>query len=128
MICLECVLRTEIDPIKENGFSLNLQERDDLSLKLSLMQTSQMFWSFLIINLLEPNVCYITWNRQQDALTYTVTKTKELTCFKEKTSISTLNVKSLKLVDHFPYIGSNVSSTESKVAFERHRLLLTVSR
>ncbi len=38
---------------------------------------------------------------------------KEFRCFKQDDAISTLNDKPLKLVDHFTYLGSNISSTES---------------
>ena len=36
-------------------------------------------------------------------------------CFKEDDIISTVNDKPMKLVDHFTYLGSNISSTESDV-------------
>ena len=39
----------------------------------------------------------------------------EFMCFKQDAAISTLNDKPLKSVDHFTYLGSNVSSTESDV-------------
>ena len=44
----------------------------------------------------------------------------ELICFmyfKQKSTISTLNVKPLKLVDHFTYLSSNISSTVSPVGW-----------
>ena len=37
----------------------------------------------------------------------------EFMCSKQDGAISTLNVKPLKLVDLFPYLGSNISSTKS---------------
>ena len=36
-------------------------------------------------------------------------------CFKQEAAHSTVCRKSLKLVDQFPYIGSNISSTENDV-------------
>ena len=36
-------------------------------------------------------------------------------CFKQNGAISVLNDKPLKLIDHFMYLGSNVSSTERDV-------------
>ena len=36
--------------------------------------------------------------------------------FKQDGTISTLNAKSLKLIDQFTYFGSNISSTESDVS------------
>ena len=41
-------------------------------------------------------------------------KTKFM-CFKQDGAISTLNGKPLKLLDHFTYLGSNISSTESNI-------------
>ena len=39
----------------------------------------------------------------------------EFMCFKQEGTISLLNDKPLKLVNQFPYLGSNISSTESDV-------------
>ena len=39
----------------------------------------------------------------------------EFMCFNERGDISTLNERSLKLVDKFPYLGSSVSSTENDI-------------
>ena len=36
-------------------------------------------------------------------------------CFSQDGSISSLNRKLLKLLDQFPYLSSNISSTESDV-------------
>ena len=40
---------------------------------------------------------------------------KECMCFKREGAISTLSSKPLKLVDKFPYLGSNISSNKSDV-------------
>ena len=39
----------------------------------------------------------------------------EFMCFNQRANISTLNGRSLKLVDKFTYLGSNVSSTENNI-------------
>ena len=39
----------------------------------------------------------------------------EFVCFKREGAISTLNSKTLKLVDNFTYLSSNISSIESNV-------------
>ena len=39
----------------------------------------------------------------------------ECMCFNQRADISTLNSSSLKLVDKFTYLGSNVSSTETYI-------------
>ena len=50
---------------------------------------------------------YIVWNEPLQALEYT--------CFNQTGDISTLNSSSLKLVDKFTYLGSNVSSTVTDI-------------
>ena len=47
---------------------------------------------------------------------------------KQKGAISTLSGKSLKLGDHFTYLGSNISSTESDVNIRRAKALTTIER
>ena len=42
IICLDYVLRTSMDLIKENGFTLKKQEADDIRQKLLRAQTMQM--------------------------------------------------------------------------------------
>ena len=42
IICLDYVLQTSIDLVKENGFTLKKQEADDTLQKLLWMQTLQM--------------------------------------------------------------------------------------
>ena len=39
----------------------------------------------------------------------------EFMCFKQSGDISTLNGRSLKLVDKFTYLGSSISSTENDI-------------
>ena len=39
----------------------------------------------------------------------------EFICFKHERAITTLSSKPLKLVDQFPYLGSNILSTESGI-------------
>ena len=61
--------------------------------------------------MLKPNACCIAW--QQDALDVNSNKTKSIR-FKQIGAIYTLNDKSLKLVDHFSFIVSNISSMREK--------------
>ena len=43
-------------------------------------------------------------------------------CFKLKVAIPTLGGKPLKLVDHFTYLGINISSTESDVSLPLRKM------
>ena len=105
-----------IDLIKENGFILkkvrtrqypadtmtNTDYADDLALLTNTVAKAECF-----LHTLEQAVggigLYMNANKP------------EFMRFKQKEAISTLSVKPLKLVDHFAYISSNISSTESDV-------------
>ena len=52
----------------------------------------------------------------------------EYKCFKQKGVISTQNCKPLKLEDQFPYLGSNISSTENNVKIHLAKVLHAVDR
>ena len=68
-----------------------------------------------VLDLLKLNFYNIVWSRQQEALVSTWTQIKEFTCFNQNGVLFSLNGKTLKLVDQFKYIGSNISSTESDI-------------
>ena len=64
-ICLDCVLWTSINLMKENDFTLKKkQEADNIQQKLLLMQPTEMIKSFLQIHLLKLNLSCIAWSRQ----------------------------------------------------------------
>ena len=69
IICLDYGLRTSIELIKENGFTLKKKKQgaDDNLQKLLRTQTIQMTSCFLQIHLPKPNPCCIAWSRQQAA-------------------------------------------------------------
>ena len=49
-------------------------------------------------------------------------------CFKQDSATSSLNGKPLKLIDHFTYPGSNISSAESDVSIQvKHGLISDLS-
>ena len=51
----------------------------------------------------------------------------EFMCFKQGGAIPTLNAKPLKLIDHFSYLGRNISSTENNVNICFKKLWATIS-
>ena len=116
IICLDYVLRTSIDKIKENGFKI-IKERsrryptktitdadyaDDIALLANApAQAQAMLYS-------------LDWAAAGTVLHVNAHKT-EYMCFDQTGDISTLNGSSLKLVDKFPYLGSSVSSTKTDI-------------
>ena len=53
-------------------------------------------------------------SREQAARGLDINSDKKVLCFKQDNAISTISVKTLKF-EHFTYLGSNISSTESDV-------------
>ena len=116
IICLDYVLRTSIDKIKENGFELKKERSrrysaktitdadyaDDIALLVNAPAQAET-----LLHCLERVAAGI-------GLHVNAHKTKYL-CFNQTGNISTLNGSTLKLVDKFTYLGSSVSSTETDI-------------
>ena len=111
ILCLDNVLRTSIDKMRENSFKLT-KERSrkypaqtitdaDYADDIALLEKAPTQAETLLHSL------------EQAAAGLHVNAYKtEYMCFKQKGDISTLNGSSLKQVDKFTYQGSTVSSTE----------------
>jgi len=116
VICLDYVLRTSLDTIKEKGFTLkkarsrrypaqtvtDADYADDLAL---LADTPAQAESLL----------HSLEEAAKDIGLYVNSGKTEFMSFKKKGNISTLDGKPLKSVEQFTYLGSNISSTESDV-------------
>ena len=116
IICLDYVLRTSIDKIKENGFKLTKERSrrytaktitdanytDDIALLANALAQAKT-----LLHSLERAVASI-------GLHVNANKT-EYMCFNQTGDISTLNGSSLKLIDKFTYLESSVSSTETDI-------------
>ena len=63
----------------------------------------------------KPKPCYIVWNEPLQTSASMSMYTRRNIWFNQTGDISTLNGRSLKLVDKFIYLGSSVSSTETDV-------------
>ena len=117
IICLNYVLRTPIDKMKENGFKLT-KERSrrypaqtitdaDYANDIALLANAPTQAETLLHNL--------EWAAATGiGLHVNAHKTKYI-CLIQKGDISTLNCSSPKLVDKFTYQGSSVSSTETDI-------------
>ena len=115
IICLDYVLRTSIDKIRENDFELTKKSRrysaktitdadyaDDIALLANTPNKAET-----LLHSLEQSAAGI-------GLHINAHKT-EYMCYNQTDDISTLDGTSLKLVDKFTYLGSSVSSTEKDI-------------
>ena len=116
IICLDYVLRTSIDKIRENGFELikkrsirypaktitNANYAKDIALLANTPNQAET-----LLHSLERVVVGI-------GLHVNAHKT-EYMCYNQTGNISTLDGTSLKLVDKFTYLGRGVSSTEKDI-------------
>ena len=120
IICLDYVLRTSMDLIKENGF----EARRRLYLTETITDTDYANDIVLLANI--PTQDESLLHRLEQAaggigVHVNVNKT-EYTSFTREGAISTLNGDPLKLVDEFTYLSSSTSSTESDVNMHLSRV------
>ena len=116
IICLDHVLRTSIDKIRENGFELTKKRcrrhpvktitdavyADDIALLASTPNQAET-----ILHSLERGTPGIGLHVNAQK--------KEYMCYNQTGDITTLDGTPLKLVDRFTYRGSSVSSTEKDI-------------
>ena len=116
IICLDYVLRTSIDKIKENGFKLTKKRSRrypaktitdaDYADDIAILENSPA-QAETLLNSLERAAAGI-------GLHVNAHKT-EYMCYNQTGDISTQNESSLKLVDKFTYLGNSVSSTKTDI-------------
>ena len=116
IICLDYVLRTSIDNIRENGFELTKKKSRRYPAK-TITDADYADDIALLAN--TPNQAETLLHSLERAaagigLHVNAHKT-EFMCFNQKGDISTQDGTSLKLVDKFTYLGSSVSSTEEDI-------------
>ena len=110
IICLDYVLRTSIDKIKENGFELRTDATtitdtdyaDDIAILANTPDQAET-----LLHSLERAAASI-------GLYVNAHKT-EYMCYNQTGDISTLEGTPLKLVDKFTYLGSSIESTEKDI-------------
>ena len=127
ILCQDYVLRTSIDKIKENGFTHTKKAKSRRYPAETMIYADYIDGLVLLTN--TPTQAESRLNRQEQAARgiglYVNANKTEYMCFKQKETVSTLSGKSLKLGDHFTYLGSIISSTESMSMYAYHRMLLT---
>ena len=116
IICLDYVLRTSIDKIRENGFELTKKRSKRYPAKTI---TDADYADDLALLANTPNQAETLLHSLERAaagigLHVNVHKT-EYMCYNHTGNITTLDGASLKLVDKFTYLGSSVSSTENDI-------------
>ena len=114
IICLDDVLRTVIDKIKENGFELTKKRSRKYPAKTI---TNADNTNDITIQANTPNQAETLLHSLEQAATgiglHVNAHKTEYMCFNQTRNISTLDGSSLKLVDKFTYLGNSVSSTET---------------
>ena len=116
IICLDYVLRTSIDKIRENGFELTKRRSRRYPAKTI---TDADYADDLALLANTPNLAETLLHSLERAaagigLHVNANKT-EYMCYNQTGNIATLDGASLKLVDKFTYLGSSVSSTEKDI-------------
>ena len=116
IICLDYVLRTSIDKIRENGFELTKKRSRRYPAKTI---TDADYADDIVILANTPNQAEtllhsLEWAAAGIGLYVNAHKT-EYMCYNQMGDISTLDGTLLKLVDKFTYLGSSVASTEKDI-------------
>ena len=129
IICLDDVLRTFIDIMKDNGFKL--------AMDISRMHPAQTITDAdyaddiaLLANTpaqAETLLHSLEWAATGICLHVNADKTKYM-CLNQRGDISTLNGSSLELVDKFTYLGSSISSTEKDINTRLAKAWTTIDR
>ena len=129
IICLDYVLRTSIDKIKENGFELTKKRSrrypaktitdadyaDDIAILANAPAQAET-----LLHSLEQAAAGISLHVNEHNTEYM--------CYNQTGDISSLNGSSLKLVDKFTYLGSSASSTETDIDTRLTKVWAAINR
>ena len=116
IVCLDYVLRTSVDKIKDNSFKLTKERRRRYPAKTitNIDYADDIAFLANAPAQAEPLLHSLEQDTAGIGLHVNVHK-MEYMYFNQTGDISTLNGNSLKLVDKFTYLGSSVSSTETDI-------------
>ena len=116
IICLDYVLRTSIDKIKENGFELK-KKRSKRYPETTITDADYADDIAILAN--TPDQAETLLHSLERAAAsiglYVNAHKTEYKCYNQTGDISTLEGTPLKLVDKFTYLGSSVESTEKDI-------------
>ena len=129
IICLDYVLRTSIDKIKENGYEL-IKKRSRRYPAKTITDADYADDIAILAN--TPNQAEILLHNLEQAaagigLHDNAHKT-EYMCFNQTGDISTLDGTSPKLVEKFTYLGISVSSTEKDINTQLTKALTAINK
>ena len=129
IICLDYVLRTSIDKMKENGFKLTKERsrRYPAQIIRDIDYTNDIALLANVPAQAETLLHSLEWAAAGISLHVNAHK-MEYMCFNQRGDISTLNGSSLKLVDKFTYLGSSVSSTETDINMQLAKAWTALNR
>ena len=113
IICVDYVLRTLIDKIRENGFELTKKRSRRYPVK-TIIDADYIAILANTPNQAETLLHSLEWPATGIGLHVNAHK-MEYMCYNHTGDISTLDGTSLKLVDKFTYLGSCISSTEKDI-------------
>ena len=127
--CLDYVLRTSLDKIKENGFELT-KKRSRRYLAKTISDADYADDIAILANALaQAETLQHSLERAAAGIGLHVNAHKtEYKCFNQTDNISTLNGSSLKLVDKFTNQGSSVSSTRTDIDTRQTKAWTAIDR
>ena len=129
IICLDHVLKTSIDKIRENAFDLTKKRSKRYPAKTI---TDPNYANDIVILANTPNQAEKLLHSLERAATgiglHVNAHKTEYMCYNLTGDISTLDGTSLKLVDKFTYLGSSVSSTEKDIDTRLMRACTAINR
>ena len=129
IICLDYVLRTSIDKIRENGFELKKKRSRRYPAKTI---TDPDYADDIAILANTPNRAETLLHSLERSAAgigvHVNTHKTEYMCYNQTGDIYTLDGTSLKLVDRFTYLRSSVSSTENDIDTRRTKAWTTIDR
>ena len=116
IICLDYVLRTSIDKIRENGFELT-KKRSRRHPAKTITDADYANDITILANI--PNQAETLLHSLEQAATgiglHVNAHKMKYICYNQTGNITTLDGTPLKLVDKFTYLGSSISSTEKDI-------------
>ena len=129
IICLDYVLRTSIDKIRENGFELTKKRSRRYPAKTI---TDADYADDIAILANTPNQAETLQHSLERAAAgiglYVNAHKTEYMCYNQTGDISTLDGTPLKLVDKFTYLGSSVASTEKDIDTRLTKAWIAINR
>ena len=121
IICLDYVLTTSIDKIRENGFKLTKKRSRRYPAKTI---TDADYADDIAILANTPNQAETLLHSLERA----AAQKTEYMCYNQTGDISTLDGSPLKLVDKFTYLGSSVASTEKDIDMRLMKAWTAINR